>query len=209
MTDERSISPVDYYFNTLLLSDIELPQQRRLRAHRSRFDELALDSSRPCSSCPVGAATNTVHRGPAKDASWNPDWRSPRCLPPVGQPPRCVEDTQDLDRLVPNAIRHDVMGLGHDQFTRASHSAWSTEPRLRLKVGNGVEYALDDQTRRRCIASCDVGGFVIEIAQRLAQPSNPRIPTASIPCPSRIGRVASTRCSTGLSGTLWDQYSPS
>ena len=74
--------------------------------------------------------------------------RVPVDSPPLGQATRSVEHTQDLDRLAPHPIGHDVAGLGHDQFAGAGHSTCPAEPRLLREHCHGVEDTLDNEACR-------------------------------------------------------------
>jgi len=84
-----------------------------------------------------------------------------------------MEHAQDLDRYTAHPVGYDVVRLDHEQFTGSRHSTRSTESWLRRQLRNGIEYALDHETRGRRVVSSDVGGFVVEVAQRLTKPPNP------------------------------------
>jgi hypothetical protein len=81
-----------------------------------------------------------------------------------------VKDAQDLARFAPHPVGNDVARLGHDQLAGAGRPAGLTETGLLCKHRNGIEYTLDDEKSGRCVVCRDVGGLIVEVAQRLAQP---------------------------------------
>ena len=70
-----------------------------------------------------------------------------------------------------------IVSLGHAAFFGLG--AYSAG--LFAKHRNGIEYALDDDSRRGGVVRRDVSGLVVEVAQRLAQPPNPHSLSTSWP----------------------------
>ena len=78
---------------------------------------------------------------------------------------------QDLDRFAPYSVRHDVARLVHDEFAAAGRSTRTSERRLLHEHHNGAKDTFDREARRGRIVGREVGGLIVEVAQRLAQPS--------------------------------------
>ena len=86
-----------------------------------------------------------------------------------------VEYAQNFDETAAHAIREDVRETGYDKFTRSANAAWApTVGMIRERCGTAshVKNELGGDAR---VVFCNIGGFVVQILQRTAQPLNPHI----------------------------------
>ena len=72
-----------------------------------------------------------------------------------------MKDAQYFDACSPYTIRHDQLA-GSGNAPRASKGGPFDKPI------NSLEYTLDNEPSGGGVFSCDIGGFVVEICQRLA-----------------------------------------
>jgi hypothetical protein len=99
------------------------------------------------------------------------------------------ENPQHFDRAATHPVGHPVPRLHDDQFACAGYSARATKPRLIRQHRHRGQHPLDHHTRSAGLVVCNVGGFVVEVLQRCAQPLNLHRPAISWSGVSTSGRT--------------------
>ena len=79
-----------------------------------------------------------------------------------------MKDAQYFDACSPYAIGHDIASFWHNQLARPGNAPRTPKSGLFDKPINSLEHTLDNEPSGDGILSCDIGGFVVEICQRLA-----------------------------------------
>ena len=94
-------------------------------------------------------------------------------LPLFWRAARGMEHSKDLDFRATDPVGNEIACIENDQFTGAGNSPGPSQVRLRGKLRHCIQDALDDQTGSGCIVSRNVGCFLVKVAQRCTQPTNP------------------------------------
>lgn len=116
-------------------------------------------------------------------------------LPALWQPARRVENTQDLDGVSFDTIRHYVAGPRDHELAGTGNAPRSAESRLICQLGDSLENSRHDEPCSRRIIVGAISSFLVQVAQRRAQPANPHL--LPLPCEPRDillrGKIASIR----------------
>lgn len=94
---------------------------------------------------------------------------------PPGPFSGAMEDAQNFHGTAAHAIREDVRETGHDKLPRPGNAAWAPTIGVVREHCDTISHVQNELGCDARVVFCNVGGFVVQVLQRTAQPLNQHI----------------------------------